>query len=110
MKTHLISLTIKDYRRLLTRNQKSEIIKVKASGTTLSDLLPEISIGMSCAKNPKEMLLSVETPCAALLNLADFSHFLQMIMEPYKEFRPALTWGITEDSESALFRAVIYVV
>lgn len=106
MKEHVVSLTVGDYRRLLLRKPKAEIVKIDICGPDWSTLLLQIRDAMSRVTNPTEIITFIEFP-AAEGTYSRLIDLLTLLTEPYSASKLTLTWGYAE-VDSAQFRIVMY--
>lgn len=107
-KEPIVSLTVGDYRRLLLRKPKAEIVKIVVCGSDWPTLLSQLRAEMSRVKNPAEIIASIEIPSAkAACSGNNIIDLLALLMEPYSASRPTLIWGYAEVDETQ-FRVVVY--
>ncbi len=109
MKRPIASLTVGDYRRLLLRKPKAEIVKIMASNNDWTALLLQLRTEMSRVKNPAEIIVSIEIPSAAgnIFSARNLLDLLGLLTEPFSASSPILTWG-TAEVDTDQFRVVVY--
>ncbi len=111
MKRPIVSLSVSDYRQLLLRKPKAEIVKITASNNDWNLLLLQLRTEMSRVKNLAEIIVSIEIPSAAgnTFSARDLLNLLGLLTEPFYASKPILTWG-TAEVDTDQFRVVVYAV
>ena len=108
IKRPIIQLTAEDYRRLLRRKPKSEIVKIDVCDRNLDIVHKQLCEDLSRVQNPQEMLVSIEIPMAGkTFRTKDLRDLLNLLTEPFPASRPILTWG-TAEVDTDQFRVVVY--
>lgn len=108
MKQPIVSLLFRDYRRLLQRKPKSEIVKIAVCGPDWPALLLQIRDKMSHVKKPTEMIVSIEMPSTEATSSArNVCNLLSLLTEPYSTPKPHVIWGAAE-VDGTEFRIVVY--